>query len=58
MPSALYLQIVILDVERDVWCGTCGVASATKVTYVCEAAGGAGPAGLRLLTYCQTCESG
>lgn len=56
MPLTLYLRIVILSVEPGDWCDTCGVPSASTVSYVLEAAEGGAPAALRLLTYCEACE--
>jgi len=56
MQSVLYLRIVILSVEPGAWCGTCGVPSASTVSYVVEPATGGAPAALRILTYCEACE--
>lgn len=54
MPSIVYLRIVILNVEPEAWCDTCGIPSASKVTYAVEPV--SGPFFLRLLTYCEACE--
>jgi hypothetical protein len=56
MESTLYLRIVILSVELGAWCDTCGVPSASTVSYVLEPATGGVPTGLRILTYCEACE--
>jgi hypothetical protein len=50
-----YLRIVVLSTEDEAWCTTCGLPSATTVTYVIEPAGCL-PSGLYGLTYCETCE--
>jgi hypothetical protein len=56
MQPTLYLRIVILSVEPGAWCDTCGVTSASTVSYVLEPATGDAPGALQLLTYCEACE--
>ena len=54
-PSVWYVRIVVLTNDDDGWCVTCGLPSATTVTYVLEQAGHR-PTGLCRLTYCEACE--
>lgn len=54
-PTVWRLRIVVLRVDFDVWCDTCGALCATTTRYLLEGPDGV-PEGLHLLTDCDACE--
>lgn len=54
-PPVIYLRIMVLDTDDDLWCEICQAACATATTYLIEE-DGAGPTAIHRLTWCDTCD--
>jgi hypothetical protein len=56
VPTLVCVRIVVLQSDTEIWCEPCGLAAATRITYVAE--DGAGPPqSVRQLAYCESCEN-
>jgi hypothetical protein len=55
MQTLVCLRIVVLQIDTEIWCESCGLAAATRITYVTED-GARPPQSVWQLTYCESCE--